>query len=178
MASFHFYPEIPNVPGSCWTWPVFLCIYLIFFLPFLLAGPEQGFSLCQLDPSSPSTCFSCSPLGGQSHSSLVAPSVSLCPAGHAPAILLAVVPPVPPPPHPSPAVGPGSALDLLMDMAGRLCWCSCAGTAWHGQADEPQQLLAGGPGSCREPPPLYRVSGLHLTLSPTMSQQENDSAFP
>lgn len=55
VASSLFYPKIPNVPGLCWTCPVFLCIYLGVFSTFLLAGPEQGFSLCQMDPSSPSS---------------------------------------------------------------------------------------------------------------------------
>lgn len=30
VPSFLFYPEIPNVPGLRWTWPVFLCVYLLF----------------------------------------------------------------------------------------------------------------------------------------------------
>lgn len=57
VPSFLFYPEIPNVPGSRWTWPVFLCVYLL-FSPFLFAAPEQGFFPCQLDPSSPSSHLS------------------------------------------------------------------------------------------------------------------------
>lgn len=49
--------------------------------------------------------------------------------------------------------GRAVALDLLRAGAGKLRRCPCAGTAWHGRADEPRQLLAAGPGSRGEPPP-------------------------
>ena len=129
------------------------CVFICIFSPFSLLVLSKGFPCVSRALLLPAVVFPGPSLGGQSHSILAAPSVSPCPAGHAPAVPSAAVPPVPPPPHPSPLWGWAVALDLLRTGAGRLCQCPCAGTAWHGRADEPWQLLAAGPGSCGEPPP-------------------------
>lgn len=160
VASFLFYPEIPNVLGSCWTWPVLLCVYLGFFPSFSLQVLSKGFPCVSWTLLLPAIFFPGPILGGRSCGSPAAPSVSPCPAGRAPSIPSAAVPPGPPPPHLSPLLWSRAvALDLLGVGAGRLRRCPCAGTAWHGRADEPRQLLTAGPGSRGEPPPLALCLG-------------------
>lgn len=134
------------------------------FSSFSLLVLSKGFPCVSWTLLVPAVVFPGLSLGGRSHGSPAAPSVSPCPAGCAPAVSSATVPPAPPPPHPSPPRGWAVALDLLRAGAGRLCWCPCASTAWHGRADEPRQLLAAGPGSCGEPPPPTLCFRAHAAM--------------
>ena len=142
---------------------VFLCLSG-FFSSFSLLVLSKCFPSVSWTLLVPVFIFPGPSLGGRSRGSPAAPSVSPCPAVRAPAVPLAAVPPAPPP-HPPPPRGRAVTLHRLSAGAGRLRRCPCAGTAWHGQADEPRQLLAAGPGAVGSPHLPCCVLGLWLGRS-------------
>lgn len=146
---------------------MFLCVYLLVSFHFPLLVLSKDFPVSYGPSFSQQSSFPARHCG-QSCGSPAAPSVSLCPAGRAPAVPSATKPPVPPPPWPSPPRSRTVALDLLRAGAGRLHRCPCASSAWHGRADEPWQLLAAKPGSRGEPThPTLCLGALAGMLKPS-----------
>lgn len=95
-------------------------VYMLFVFPLCLLVQSKGFPCVSWTFLLPAVVFSGLSLGGWSCGSLAAPSVPLCPAGCAPAVPSAVVPPVSPHPYLSLPWGWAVALELLSVDTGRL----------------------------------------------------------